>query len=127
MPRRDPRQWNVDIDRYLNPLMPSPPWSKVPKPVSHFFGHRATAPAKMGNVLPILWAFIGIFGAIAIIEVVSSHIPRFQKNGVPVIVGSLVSLLLLAVGQHPALACRQVDMLTVTTQGRHRGSRILLH
>lgn len=86
--RWNPRKWNFDIDRYLNPWTPCPPWHRVPTPVSHFFGHRHKKPEPLGNVLLIFWAFIGIFCSISIIEVVSDRVPSFRHNGTPIIVGS---------------------------------------
>ncbi|OAA52786.1 HPP family protein [Beauveria brongniartii RCEF 3172] len=80
--------WNFDIDRYLNPIIPSPPWRYMPYPVAHFLGHRRTKPANTGNLMPTFWAFIGIFCAIIIVQVTSTHIPAFESHHVPAIVGS---------------------------------------
>ncbi|KAK4093032.1 hypothetical protein Purlil1_2957 [Purpureocillium lilacinum] len=82
------RTWNFDIDRYLNPLVPSPPWRHLPYPVAYWFGYRKGKPREMGNLVPIFWAFIGVFGAILLIEGVSRHVPSFEHKGVPMIVGS---------------------------------------
>lgn len=84
------RTWNFDIDRYLNPLVPSPPWRHLPYPVAYWFGYRKGKPREMGNLVPIFWAFIGVFGAILLIEGVSRHVPSFEHKGVPMIVGSFV-------------------------------------
>ncbi|KAM3512555.1 hypothetical protein MY11210_003818 [Beauveria gryllotalpidicola] len=80
--------WNFDIDRYLNPIIPSPPWRYMPYPVAHFLGHRTTKPANTGNLMPAFWAFIGIFCAIIIVQVTSTHIPAFESHHAPAIVGS---------------------------------------
>ncbi|ATY60210.1 HPP family [Cordyceps militaris] len=80
--------WNFDIDRYLNPIVPSPPWRVIPYPVAHFLGYRRTKPTNTGNVMPAFWAFIGIFCAIIIVQVVSMHIPAFESHHAPAIVGS---------------------------------------
>ncbi|KAJ6445073.1 HPP family protein [Purpureocillium lavendulum] len=82
------RTWNFDIDRYLNPLVPAPPWRYLPYPVAHWFGYRKAKQRESGNLMPIFWAFIGIFCAILIIEAVSRHVPSFESKGVPMIVGS---------------------------------------
>lgn len=84
-------QYNFDIDRYLNPLVPSPPWQHIPYPVARFFGYRKTKATPTGNLVFAFWAFIGIFCAITIIQVVSKNIPAFQDRAVPLIVGSFVS------------------------------------
>ncbi|OAA55728.1 HPP family protein [Cordyceps fumosorosea ARSEF 2679] len=80
--------WNFDIDRYLDPIVPAPPWRYLPYPVAHFLGYRKTKPANTGNIMPTFWAFIGIFCAIIIVQVVSTHIPSFESHHVPAIVGS---------------------------------------
>ncbi|KAM3502396.1 hypothetical protein MY10362_004870 [Beauveria mimosiformis] len=80
--------WNFDIDRYLDPIIPSPPWRYMPYPVAHFLGHRRTKPANTGNLMPTFWAFIGIFCAIIIVQVTSTHIPAFESHHAPAIVGS---------------------------------------
>ncbi|KAK5988551.1 Transmembrane protein [Cladobotryum mycophilum] len=82
------RSWNFDVDRILNPIIPSPPWQYIPYPISWWFGYRKTKPPQTGNLMPIFWAFIGIFCSICIIESVSRHIPSFPEHNVPVIVGS---------------------------------------
>ncbi|PHH85011.1 hypothetical protein CDD83_1034 [Cordyceps sp. RAO-2017] len=82
------RTWNFDIDRFLNPLVPPPPWRWLPYPVARFLGYRRTAPAETGNLMPIFWAFLGILGCILVIEAVSSHVPVFKDHGAPMIVGS---------------------------------------
>ena len=84
------RAWNFDIDRFLNPFVPPPPWRYLPYPVARFFGYRKTKPAEMGNVMPAFWAFIGVFCAILLIEAVSKRVPSFESHGVPIIVGSFV-------------------------------------
>ena len=90
----NPREWSLDIDRYLNPWIPAPPWQYIPYPVARFMGYRAhhhhEKLKNMGNILPIFWGFIGAFCGLALIGGVSMHIPSFQERGVPVIVGSFV-------------------------------------
>ncbi|PNP46862.1 HPP family protein [Trichoderma gamsii] len=81
-------RWNFNIDRFLNPFVPPPPWKYVPYPVSYWFGYRKTKPADTGNLMPIFWAFLGVFGAIAMIEAVSKHVASFAPHHVPNIVGS---------------------------------------
>lgn len=42
--------------------------------------------------MPTFWAFIGVFCAILVLEVTVTHVPSFESHGVPIIVGSFVSL-----------------------------------
>lgn len=88
MSRLNPTTWKFDIDRLLNLYIPPPPWNHIPYPIAHFLGHRKQKPRDIGIVVPVFWAFIGIFCAISIIEVVSERIPSFKEHGAPMIVGS---------------------------------------
>ncbi|KAJ4132538.1 hypothetical protein NW754_015355 [Fusarium falciforme] len=88
MSRWDPTTWKFDIDRLLNRFIPPPPWRHLPYPVAYFLGYRHKKPRDIGTVVPVLWAFVGIFCALSIIEVVSERIPSFKERGAPIIVGS---------------------------------------
>ncbi|KAG5987424.1 hypothetical protein E4U43_005069, partial [Claviceps pusilla] len=88
MVRLPHRTWTFNIDRYLNPLVPPPPWAYLPYPVSWFLGHRKTKPRDTGNLMPIFWAFVGVFAAILLIQGVSKHVASFAAHGAPAIVGS---------------------------------------
>ncbi|KAL6872899.1 HPP domain-containing protein [Trichoderma novae-zelandiae] len=80
--------WTFNIDRFLNPFIPPPPWSHIPYPIAYWFGYRKAKPQETGNLMPIFWAFIGVFGAIAMIEAVGKHVASFPPHHVPLIVGS---------------------------------------
>ncbi|KYK59032.1 HPP family protein [Drechmeria coniospora] len=82
------RTWNFDIDLLLNPLVPPPPWRFLPYPVARFFGYRKEKPTETGNLMPIFWAFLGIFCSLLVIEAVSKRVPSFEARGAPVLVGS---------------------------------------
>ena len=86
------KTWNLDIDLYINPIIPPPPWRHLPYSVSRFFGHRRSRPAETGNLMPIFWSFIGVFSAILVLEAVIRRVPSFEARGVPIIVGSFVGL-----------------------------------
>ncbi|WQF82159.1 hypothetical protein CDEST_07173 [Colletotrichum destructivum] len=88
MLRCNPREWNFDIDRFLNPFIPPPPWQHLPYPIAHFFGHRRSKPSNVGNLVPIFWACIGVFCGVAVVAIVSRQIPVFKEHGAPIIVGS---------------------------------------
>jgi hypothetical protein len=89
---RSPSTWNFDIDRYLNPLLPSPPWELIPYPVSRFLGYRKASDKKsdLGNLAIVFWSTIGIFSAIILIELASHSVSVIDNNG-PIIVASFVS------------------------------------
>lgn len=89
--RRDPRYWSFDVDQYLNPFLPPPPFKYLPTLASRFFGYRVEKPPNFGNLSIIFWAFIGVFCGISLIAVVSENIPTFGEHGAPIIIGSFVS------------------------------------
>lgn len=88
----DLSRWHFDIDAYLNPYLPAPPWRWLPRPVSHFFGYRGDQPPKaVGNLVIAFWALIGAFCGVLVIAEVSLHVPSFQAHHAPIIVASFVS------------------------------------
>ncbi|OAA65885.1 HPP family protein [Niveomyces insectorum RCEF 264] len=81
--------WEFDIDQYLNPLIPpsAVPW--LPAPLAHFCGYRRPpSPRPIGNLIIILWAFLGVFCGVSLVLVVTAHIPAFCLDGAPVVIGS---------------------------------------
>ncbi|RAL00186.1 HPP family protein [Aspergillus ibericus CBS 121593] len=87
--RIDFSRLHVDIDAYINPYLPPPPWRRLPRPVSRFFGYRETLPPKpLGNLVVAFWALIGVFCGVLIVAEVSEHVPSFQAHHAPVIVAS---------------------------------------
>ncbi|KAI0976123.1 HPP family-domain-containing protein [Xylaria arbuscula] len=79
-------QLNVDIDQYLNRIIPAPPWQAVPYPVSYFLGHRKNSPDRSyGNLLLTARALLGVFVSILLIQVISHQIPWVAAGGPPII------------------------------------------
>ncbi|KAF7587202.1 hypothetical protein BBP40_007564 [Aspergillus hancockii] len=82
-------RWHADIDTYLNPLIPAPPWRWLPRPISHFLGYRGDKPPKaLGNIVIAFWSLIGVFCGVLIVSEVSLHVPSFQHHHAPIIVAS---------------------------------------
>ncbi|KXH67374.1 HPP family protein [Colletotrichum salicis] len=88
MLRCNPRNWDFDIDRFLNPFVLPPPWKHLPYPIAHFFGYRKSKPQNVGNLVSIFWACVGVFCGVAVVSIVSRQIPSFRDHGAPIIVGS---------------------------------------
>ncbi|KAF7128374.1 hypothetical protein CNMCM5793_003104 [Aspergillus hiratsukae] len=85
----DLSRWHFDIDAYLNPYLPAPPWRWLPRPVSHFLGYRGDQPPKaVGNLLITFWALIGAFCGVLVVAEASLHVPSFQAHHAPIIVAS---------------------------------------
>ena len=89
--RVDLSRWHLDIDSYLNPFLPAPPWHRLPRPVSHVLGHRREKPGLLGNLIVAVWSLIGVFCGVALVAAVSNHVPLFQTHHAPIVVGSFVS------------------------------------
>ncbi|RJE19321.1 HPP family [Aspergillus sclerotialis] len=81
-------RWHFDIDRYINPFIPAPPWRWLPRPISHFLGYRPQPPPPMGNVLIALWSLVSIFCGLSIITSVTMNVPAFQHHNSPSVIAS---------------------------------------
>lgn len=85
---------NFDVDYYLNLFLPSGPQilRRLPKPVHRFLGHRDKMEAEKDSDLVVwLWAFLGAFIGVAVVENVFIHWKFMAEKGAPIIVGSYVS------------------------------------
>ncbi|CAG8388835.1 unnamed protein product [Penicillium salamii] len=83
-----PSTWHVDIDYYLDRIVPKPRWHLVPKPIAHMLGHRDSPPKPLGNVLIACWSLVGAFCGVALVASVSKRVPSFEERDAPAIVGS---------------------------------------
>ncbi|KAH8430527.1 HPP family protein [Aspergillus melleus] len=82
-------RWHIDIDAYINPYIPAPPWRWLPRPISHFLGYRGDKPPKsLGNLVIAFWSLIGVFCGVLVVAEVSEHVPSFQHHNAPIIVAS---------------------------------------
>ncbi|ETS80950.1 hypothetical protein PFICI_08479 [Pestalotiopsis fici W106-1] len=81
-------QRNFTIDQYVNPWIPRPPWAYLPYPVAHFLGYRSSPRRDAGYIVTILWAAVGVFTGLLLIEITGRYIPSFQQHDAPVIIGS---------------------------------------
>lgn len=84
-----------DIDNYLNRFVPRSRLYLLPKPVSFWFGYRAPvadtskpATPAASNLLVWLFAFLGGFIGISIIENVFLHLPILDGHQVPIVIAS---------------------------------------
>ncbi|KAI0526427.1 HPP family-domain-containing protein [Xylaria bambusicola] len=81
-------QLNFDIDKYVNRLIPDPPWHAVPYPIAYILGYRKSLPeTPLGNLLLAARALLGVFISILLIQVISHQIPWVAADG-PRIIGS---------------------------------------
>ena len=85
------KDWHIDIDKYLRPYIPRNLVRKLPRPLSHFLGHRDKAGTRIGNVLVAAWALLGAFVGVAVIEA-AFMAPVIKDHGVPLLIASFVRL-----------------------------------
>src|SRR6266536_1400724 len=80
---------DFDLDQHLNPYIPPPTiLSNLPRPLSHFLGHRLTSRSKLPSSLIYLWSFIGAFCGVAIIEGVFLTANTLKNHPSPLIIAS---------------------------------------
>lgn len=85
-----PASWNFDIDQWLNPLVPRPPWQQLPNFISHFLGYRKEPLKPIGTLLIAGWAFVGVFLGLVVVELVTKQVAVFQQHQAPIIIASFV-------------------------------------
>ena len=83
------KEIHFDIDKYLNPYIPRNRVARLPKPISHFLGHRESPRKEIGNLLIAAWSFLGAFVGVVVIEAFFK-IPAIYDHGVPLLIGSFV-------------------------------------
>ena len=89
--RVDWSRWHFDIDNYLNPFIPAPPWHWIPRPISHFLGYRGDQPPRViGSLIIAFWALIGVFCGVSVVTAVTMRVPSFEHHHAPTVVASMV-------------------------------------
>lgn len=81
------KDWHIDVDKYLKPYVPRNLIYRLPRPLSHFLGHRDRPRTEIGNVLVAGWALLGAFVGVAVIEA-AFMAPAITHHGVPLLIGS---------------------------------------
>lgn len=84
---------DFDIDRYLNPWIPSNRLSRLPKPVSRFLGYRDETYKEPPHLITCLWTFIGVTAGLLTVGALYRYSPDLNKYNPPVIIASLVCTL----------------------------------
>lgn len=85
------REWDVDIDRYLNRVIPASPLHNLPTPLSRFLGYRKEARQDVGNVCGAFWSFVGAFCGLAVVAAVFNNTESIQWHQPPALIASFVS------------------------------------
>lgn len=84
------REWNFDIDHYLNRIVPPSPLHKLPAPVSRYLGYRKVQEQDVGNILGAFWSCVGAFLGLAVIAAVFNHSESIQRHHPPALIASFV-------------------------------------
>ncbi|KAF1833246.1 HPP family protein [Decorospora gaudefroyi] len=87
------REWDIDIDRYLNRIVPASPLHRLPAPVSRFLGYRAPTTTAgqqddVGNVMGALWSLLGAFCGLAVVAVVFGGMESIRVHRPPALIAS---------------------------------------
>ncbi|KAF1974607.1 HPP-domain-containing protein [Bimuria novae-zelandiae CBS 107.79] len=80
--------WNMDLDRYINRIVPPSPLHRLPSPISRFLGYRKEQRQDIGNVLGAFWSFMGAFCGLAVIAAVFNNTGSIQMHRPPVLIAS---------------------------------------
>ncbi|KAF9695252.1 hypothetical protein EKO04_006850 [Ascochyta lentis] len=80
--------WHLDVDRYLNRVIPPSPLHKLPTPVSRFLGYRKEQKQDVGNILGAFWSFLGAFCGLAVVAAVFNNTESIQQHAPPAFIAS---------------------------------------
>lgn len=86
------RDWELDVDRYLNRFLPPSPLHKLPTEVSRYLGYRKAQRRDVGNVLGAFWSMLGAFCGLAVIAAVFNNTESIQRHHPPALIASFVCL-----------------------------------
>ncbi|OAL51415.1 hypothetical protein IQ07DRAFT_421698 [Pyrenochaeta sp. DS3sAY3a] len=82
------RAWDIDVDRYLNRIIPPSPLHKLPSPVSRYLGYRKTKHQDVGNIMGAFWSLVGAFCGLAVIAAVFNNTSSIQVHHPPAFIAS---------------------------------------
>lgn len=80
--------WNVDLDRYINRVIPPSPLRKLPTPIARYLGHRKEQTQDVGNVLGAFWSCLGAFCGLAVVAAVFNNTESIQMRHPPALIAS---------------------------------------
>ncbi|KAF2028440.1 HPP family protein [Setomelanomma holmii] len=82
------RDWDLDLDRYLNPILPPSQLHRLPTSVSKFLGYRKVQRQDVGNILGAFWSLVGAFCGLAVIAAVFNNTGSIQRHQPPALIAS---------------------------------------
>lgn len=87
------REWELDVDRYLNRVLPASPLHRFPVSISRFLGYRKEQSQDVGNVLGAFWALVGAFCGLSVVAAVFNNTGAIHARHPPALIASFVRLL----------------------------------
>jgi hypothetical protein len=84
------REWDLDLDRYLNRILPPSPLHRLPAPISRFLGYRKAQRQDVGNVLGASWSMLGAFCGLVVVAAVFNSMSSIQRHHPPALIASFV-------------------------------------
>lgn len=66
--------------------------SRLPPWATRWIGVRSQPPKPKPIYVPYLWAFIGAFCGLSLLQAIFGHTPYFIERGVPPVIASYVSI-----------------------------------
>lgn len=82
------REWNFDIDCYLNRVIPPSPLHRLPTPLSRFLGYRREPRQDVGNVCGAIWSFVGAVSGLAVVAAVFNNTESIRWHQPPALIAS---------------------------------------
>lgn len=80
---------HIDLDKYLNKIIPPSPLHRLPRPFRRFLGCRESAVPDVGNILVAFWALIGTFAGLVLVTAIFRYSPWIEDHRPPVLIASL--------------------------------------
>lgn len=85
------REWDLDIDHYLNLFIPASPLHRFPTPIARFLGYRKERRQDIGNILGAVWSLVGAFCGLAVVAAVFNNTESIHRHSPPALIASFVS------------------------------------
>lgn len=82
------REWDIDVDRYFNRIIPASRLSALPTPISRLLGYRKQTRGDVGNVLGAAWSLVGAVCGLAVVAVVFGHTESIRHHRPPTLIAS---------------------------------------
>ena len=83
-------EWHLDIDNILRFFIPRNYTHLLPSPISRFLGYRDGRQKPIGNVFIAVWALVGAFVGVVVLEALFMA-PEIRRHSPPPVIASFVS------------------------------------